>query len=295
MNHALFISTFVFLLLFLMSTFVSADTPEQLKLKQQKLQQQQKKQPQQKLQPQKLQPQQKAQPQQRQQEKQQVRPGTPGQSGKPGVGRTGTTTRQAMHEAVHQPGQTHPVERAELNRKLKAPVTREAQERAVNHYREERARFVRHAPPMRFVPGHRVILTRMRIVPGTYHYRRNVFYETYGYVPYPFIYNMSPRYGLWDAVFLGFMVERAEEREYALMYYNHRNEEEMIQWRQEMDRMAVDNAELRAKLDVMDQHVASLQGTPVDPAYVPEGAQDIALSPDVIDKLTQAPPAAGQP
>jgi hypothetical protein len=102
-------------------------------------------------------------------------------------------------------------------------------------------------------------------------------------------------YGLWDAVFLGFMLERAEEREYALMYYNHRNEEEMIQWRQEMDRMAVDNAELRAKLDVMDQHVANLQGTPVDPAYVPEGAQDIALSPDVIDKLTQAPPTAGQP
>jgi hypothetical protein len=126
----------------------------------------------------------------------------------------------------------------------------------------------------------------MRIVPGTYHYRRAVFYETYGYVPFPYVYTMYPRYGLWDAVFLGFMVERAaEEREYALMYYNHRNEEEMIEWRQEMDRLAMDNAELRAQLDAMDQQVAQLTGTPVDPTYIPEGAQDIALSPDVIDQL----------
>ena len=84
------------------------------------------------------------------------------------------------------------------------------------------------------------------------------------------------------------MVERAAEREYALMYYNHRNEEDMIRWRQEMDRMAMDNAELKAKLAAMDQQVAQLQGTPVDSAYIPESAQDIALSPDVIDQLTQA-------
>ena len=270
----------------------------------------------------------KPQPQQKQVSKQ-VKSSIPGKSGKPGVDKAGFPVRQGKHETVHQPekthpvegaewnqklkapitregqdravrqginetvhqpGKTHPVERAELNRKLKAPVTREAQERAFSRYREERARFVRHAPPMRFMPEHKAILTRIRIVPSTYYYRRNVFYETYGYVPYPFIYNMYPRYGLWDALFLGFMVERAEEREYALMYYNHRNEEEMIQWRQEMDRMAMDNAELRARLAVMDRQVASLQGTPVDPTYVPEGAQDIALSPDVIDTLPQAPP-----
>jgi hypothetical protein len=275
----------------------------------------------------------KRQPQQKQVSKQ-VKSGISGQSGKPSVGKTESTARQGIHETIQQPGKTHPVERAELNRKLKVPVTseaqdravrqgihetvqqpgkthpveraelnqklkvpvtREAQERAVNHYREERARFVRHAPPMKFVPEQRVILTRIRIVPSTYYYRRNVFYETYGYVPYPFIYTMYPRYGLWDAIFLGFMVERAEEREYALMYYNHRNEEEMIQWRQEMDRMAMDNAELRAKLAIMDQQVANLQGTPVDSAYVPEGAKDIALSPDVIDKLPQVlPTTTGQ-
>jgi len=217
--------------------------------------------------------------QQRQQQQlrqqQQIKHDRPGQLSKPGM---------------VKPGQTHRVERAELNRKLKAPVTREAKERAFNHYREERSHFIRHAAPMRFMPKHRVVLTRMRIIPGTYYHRRNVFYESYGYVPYPFIYTLFPRYGLWDVVFLGFMVERANEREYALMYYNHRNEEEMIQWRQDMDRVAVDNEELRDKLAVMDQQVADLEGTPVDSAYVPEDAQDIALSPDVINMLTQAQP-----
>ena len=141
---------------------------------------------------------------------------------------------------------------------------------------------------MRFAPENRRVLTRMRIVPGTYHYRRTVFYDSYGYAPPPYVYTMYPRYGLWDAAFLAFMVERAVEPEYALMYYNHRNEQEMIQWRQEMDRMAQDNAELKDKLAAMDQQVAQLQGTPENPDYIPEGAQDIALSPDVIDQLAQA-------
>jgi cell division protein FtsB len=85
------------------------------------------------------------------------------------------------------------------------------------------------------------------------------------------------------------MVERAAvDQQYALMYYNHRNEEDMMQWRQEMDQQAMNNAELKAKLDALDQQVARLQGTPVDSAYVPEDAQDIALSPDVVDQLTMA-------
>ena len=214
------------------------------------------------------------------QQKQGVQPGR--------LGQAGPAARPGAPVTVHQPGQLHPVDRAELDRKLKAQVPREAQQKAVAHYRAERVRFTRNVPPMRFAPAHRVILKRMRIIPGTYYYRRGVFYDAYGYVPPPYIYTMYPRYGLWDAVFLGFMLERAAEQEYALMYYNHRNEAEMIQWRQDMDRMAMDNADLRARLAAMDQQAAQLQGTPVDSAYVPQDAQDVALSPDVIDQLTAA-------
>lgn len=56
-----------------------------------------------------------------------------------------------------------------------------------------------------------------------------------------------------------------------------------------MDRQAMENADLRAKLAVMDQQVAQLQrtGAPMNPAYIPESAQDVALSPDVIDEFTK--------
>ena len=231
------------------------------------------------------------QPQQARPTPQQARP-TP-QQARPQPQQARPTPQQARPQPQQarptpQPGHSHPADRAQLQQRLRTPVTRGGEERAVAHYREERARFVRQSPPMRFVPAHRAILTRVRIVPGTYHYRRTVFYDSYGYVPPPYVYTMYPRYGLWDATFLAFMVERAAEQEYALMYYNHRDEADMIQWRQDMDRIAMDNADLRAKLAVMDQQVAQLQGTPVDPAYVPQDAQDVALSPDVVDQLAQA-------
>ena len=83
------------------------------------------------------------------------------------------------------------------------------------------------------------------------------------------------------------MLDRiAFDQAYALMYYNHMDEPEFMQWRQEMDGLAAENADLREKLAVMDQQVAQLQGTPRDAAYIPEDAGDVALSPEVIDTFT---------
>jgi hypothetical protein len=56
-----------------------------------------------------------------------------------------------------------------------------------------------------------------------------------------------------------------------------------------MDGLAADNAELRAKLTVMDQRIALLEGTQRNPAYIPDEAGDVALSPEAIDKLTSGP------
>ncbi len=190
-------------------------------------------------------------------------------------------------------GNTHPVDRAVLHEQMRAPIRREDARLAAERYRhEERTRFVRHVEPLRFRPENRAMLHMIRIVPGTYYYRRNMFYDTYAWGPPPYVYNLAPRYGLFDAVFLAFMVDHVAEREYALMYYNHQNDEAFVQWRQQMDQMAADNAELRAKLATMDQQVVQLQsqGTPQDPNYVPESAQDVALSSDVIDQLTQPQP-----
>jgi len=211
-----------------------------------------------------------------------------------------TSDHGKPHSAV--PGPQHglpskPVMRhvnpQELHQRMSAPASRDVLVRARDQYHHvELTRFKMRAYPVRFEPRHRVVLVNLRIAPRTYYHRRAVFYETFGYAPPVYIYSLRPSYGLWCATFLAFMLDRiaiAQQPEYSLMYYDHMNEPEFRQWRQEMNGLAADNAELRAKLAVMDQRVARLEGTQRNPAFVPEEAGDVALSPEAIDKLTSGP------
>jgi hypothetical protein len=138
------------------------------------------------------------------------------------------------------------------------------------------------------MPAHRVLLRSVRIVPTTYHYRRTVFYDEYGWAPPVYVYSMYPRYGLWDATFLAFALDHIAEEQYALVFYHHLQEPEMQQWMEDTRRLSTDNEQLRANLDAMQTKVASLQesGVANDPSYVPPDVQDVALSPEVIEKLT---------
>ena len=162
-------------------------------------------------------------------------------------------------------------------------VTVAEEQKAVGRYREERARFARSVGPFKFGPEHRAVLIHLNIRPGTYYYRRDAFYRVYDWGPLAYVYRLYPRYGLYDVVFLAFMLDHIAEQQYALMCYNHMNETAFVQWRHDMDRLAIENADLRTRLAAMDRQVAGLQGRPVDPSYVPADAQDIVLSPDVID------------
>jgi hypothetical protein len=173
---------------------------------------------------------------------------------------------------------------------MNAPVSREWHVRAHDHYRQvEFVRFRNHAVPVRYERRHLAVLHGLRIVPYSYYQRRAIFYETYGYVFPEYYYALRPAYGIWDTSFLGFMLWRlAFDDQYTLMYYYHMNDPDFIAWRQEVDGLAADNAELREQLAVADERVAELQGTPPDDAYVPDDAGDVALSPDVIDRLASA-------
>lgn len=161
---------------------------------------------------------------------------------------------------------------------------------AYERYRSERAQFVRPAPQMHFTMGHRQQLVRMRIVPATYHYRRAAFYDAYRWQAPHYMYSYAPRYGLWDTTFLMFALDHLAEEQYAMMFYHHRREPEMQRWLEESNRLAGDHPELRGKLDALQGRMANLEETnvPADPTYVPADAQDVALAPDVIEKLTAA-------
>jgi ribosomal protein L24 len=89
-------------------------------------------------------------------------------------------------------------------------------------------------------------------------------------------------------------MDHIADQQYALMLYNHRNEEEVQGWMRDTERLAGENPDLQAKFDNMNQALEALgrSGSTPDPSYVPPDAQDIALSPEVIEAATAvaAPP-----
>jgi hypothetical protein len=97
---------------------------------------------------------------------------------------------------------------------------------------------------------------------------------------------MYPRYGLFDTIFLAFMLDNIIKPQYGLMYYNHRYDPEMVLWRQTMDQQAANDPDLQYKLSVMDQQAAEMEasGVPVDPEYIPPDAADISLAADVVQQ-----------
>lgn len=144
------------------------------------------------------------------------------------------------------------------------------------------------AAPLHFHTRDTVFLTRVRIIPTTYYYRRTAFYDAYGWQPAVYVYGFAPRYGLWDAMFLAFALDHLAEDQYALMFYHHRHDVEFQQWMADSDRLAAENDDLRAEMENMKLQMARLeeQGVAVNASYVPPDAQDVALSPEVITALT---------
>jgi len=152
----------------------------------------------------------------------------------------------------------------------------------------ERTLYHHVAPPVHLTHVYRPQLTRIVIVPTTYHYRRTVFYDAYAWEPPVYTYGFYPRYGLWDATFLMFALDHMAEEQYALMFYHHQNDPDFQQWLADANRLAGENDELRTKLDTMQTQIAQFKesGVEADSLYIPPDAQDVALSPEVIAQFT---------
>jgi len=113
-----------------------------------------------------------------------------------------------------------------------------------------------------------------------YYSRRTVFYDTYSWQPPIYTYHSYSSFGIWDAMMLWFMLDHINDRQYSEMYYHHRDDPGMQQFRKELDRMSAENAELKEKVKQLDESTKSLeqQGVKVDPSYVPPDAASIALA-----------------
>jgi hypothetical protein len=232
-----------------------------------------------------------------------VQPGTgptqgqPGaKAGQPGQGRNQPNMNAGQRTTINI--KQAPQERQRVLTERHKEIRPEQNARAAVRFQSERARFkpvsravVRHSPEI-----HRRVFEKHHFHPETYHARRSVFYETYRFRTPFWAFGLQPRFGLWDTPALAFIVAHAADEQYALWYYNHRLDPDVMVWRQEMNRLAAANAELADQLAVMDAKTQELQalGVPIDNSYVPPEMEDIALAAEVAvptqGQNIQAPP-----
>ncbi|HVJ51006.1 MAG TPA: hypothetical protein VM689_01000 [Aliidongia sp.] len=112
-----------------------------------------------------------------------------------------------------------------------------------------------------------------------YAFQRRSYYSGYGWQPPGYIYGSRPSFGMWDALFLWFMLDSVSNASHALWFHDHYDDPGYQQWRQEADRLSADNADLRAKLDQLDAQQKALAGQPRDPSRMPPDTKpELALA-----------------
>ncbi|MBV5335918.1 DUF2491 family protein, partial [bacterium] len=99
------------------------------------------------------------------------------------------------------------------------------------------------------------------------------------WTPQPYAMQGPRRFGLWDAAMLWFMLDTLTKPGHAGFFHDNAQDPGYQQWRGEADKLAKDNAELKAKLAGLDSSLAAQADAPRQPGRVP---------PDVADKLIPA-------
>ena len=123
-----------------------------------------------------------------------------------------------------------------------------------------------------------------RPAPVAYYAGRDQYYGSVGWQPPVYVHYGAPSYGIWDALFLWSILDLHHD-----WAYYHRDDPAYEAWRRDADRLAQDNADLRAKLAAMDRDVAEMKEkqVPANPNYLPPGIKpDVALAAEVVTGVT---------
>jgi hypothetical protein len=166
-----------------------------------------------------------------------------------------------------------------------AGLSRQASSAAAQRYRgEEAARFARPASssgyeapvrPARFYSDY-----------GSYARSRDGFYG--GWSRPPYLYQSRPSFGVWDALFMWWMLDSLTSHSHDRWFYDHQDDPGVGEWRTEANRLAADNADLRQKLADLDARTAGMAG-PRDAASMPDDVKpEIALTADQVVREPQS-------
>jgi hypothetical protein len=121
-------------------------------------------------------------------------------------------------------------------------------------------------------------------------------YRDRGWAPQPGIFGAGRSFGIWDGLFLWFLLDNLTRAGSVDFFRNHRDDPAIREFRAEAERQARDNAELRARLDELDRQLARQPDAPANPDYLPPGVPpEVAIAPrdDVRTPTTGAPEGEG--
>jgi hypothetical protein len=118
-------------------------------------------------------------------------------------------------------------------------------------------------------------------------------YRDRGWQPQPGIFGAGRSFGIWDGLFLWFLLDNLGRAGSVDFFRNHRNDPALQEWRAEAERQARDNADLRARLDQLDRELGRQPDAPADPDYLPPGVPpEVATArPDDVRTPTTRPAA----
>jgi hypothetical protein len=132
--------------------------------------------------------------------------------------------------------------------------------------------------------------------PGYTRPARPDWYRDRGWLPQPGVFGAGRSFGVWDGLFLWFLLDNLSRAGSIDFFRNHRDDPAIREWRAEAERQARDNAELRERLDRLDRELGRQPDASTDPNYLPPGVPpEIALGPrdDARTPTTGAPEPAG--
>lgn len=97
-------------------------------------------------------------------------------------------------------------------------------------------------------------------------------YGNQGWAPPAYALGGQRSFGLWDGLFLWFLLDNLSRAGSTDWFRAHRDDPGVQQWRAQAEQQAQTNEELRRKLDELDRRLAEQQqqqGPPKDPGYLP--------------------------
>lgn len=122
-------------------------------------------------------------------------------------------------------------------------------------------------------------------------------YGNQGWAPPAYALGGQRSFGLWDGLFLWFLLDNLSRAGSTDWFRAHRDDPGVQQWRAQAEQQAQANEELRRKLDELDRRLAEQEGPPKDPGYLPpDTPPDVATAPEA-DRRTPsvAPEPAAAP